>query len=172
MKVLVYIILAIIIVSLVVLIIGLCLPKARTLSKETIYDASAEEVYNIVVNNHDWKYRTSLDNLRIIETDGDFEVWEEISAGNTIRFKTKEKIPYSFYSFEMESNLFTGYWQAEFKSLENKKTRFTATELIEYKNLFIRVLAYMFMNLDKYMETYQNDLRKKLEDTNKAENEK
>ena len=162
MKTVGFILLAIFLLLLLALIIGLCLPKTKTLTKETIYDASVEEVYNVVINNHDWKYRTSIDNLIIIETDGNFEVWDEISGGVTIRFKTKEKIPYSLYSFEMESNLFTGYWQAEFETAENGKTRFIATESIEYKNPFIRTLAFMFMNLDKLMEMYQDDLRKKI----------
>ena len=162
MKIVVYILLAVILVLLVVLIIGLCLPKTQVLTKETVYDASVEEVYSVVVNNRDWKYRTSIADLRIIETDGNFEVWDEISGGNTVRFRTKEKIPYTFYSFEMESKLFTGFWQAEFEAIENGKTRFTATESIEYKNPFIRVSGYLFMNLDKYMEAYQDELRNKL----------
>jgi len=162
MKVVIYILLAIILVFMVLLIIGLCLPKTIILTKETIFCASVEEVYSVVVNNHDWKWRTSIDDLIILETDDNFEMWEEISGGITIRFKTKERKPYSFYSFEMESKLFTGYWQAEFETVKNAGTRFIATEFIEYKNPLIRVLAFIFMNLDKYMETYKNDLRKKL----------
>ena len=162
MKIIICILLAIILVLLVVLIIGLCLPKTRRLTKETVYDAPVEVVYSVVVNNHDWKYRTSIDDLKIIETDGDFEVWDEISDRHTIRFKTKEKKPYSFYAFEMEGKLFTGYWQGRFETVEDTRTCFTATESIEYKNSFGRVLGYMFMNLDKLMETYQNDLRNKL----------
>ena len=113
--------------------------------------------------NQDWKYRKSLDDLRIIETIDNIETWEEVSKGNVIRFKTKEKIPFTFYSFEMDSKLFKGSWFAEFESVESGKTRFTATESIEYKNPFIRTIGYVFMNLDKYMETYQNELRDKIE---------
>ncbi len=163
MKIVICILCAIILVLLVVFIIGLCLPKKRTLTKVTIYHASAEDVYNIVIDNHNWKYRTSLDDLRIVETDGDFEVWDEISNGFTIRFRTTKKIPCSFYSFEMKSSMFTGYWQAEFETIENGETRFTTAESIDYKNPLIRVIGYAFMNLDKFMETYQNDLRKKLD---------
>ena len=148
---------------LVILIIGLFLPKTRTLKKETIYNAPIETVYNAVINNRDWKYRKSLDDLRIIETNDNIETWEEVSGGNVIRFKTKEKRPLSFYSFEMASKLFKGTWSADFESVGNGKTRFAATESIEYKNLFIRVIGYAFMNLDKYMEIYQNELRDKVE---------
>ena len=104
------------------MIIGLFLPKIRTLKKETIYNAPIEAVYNTVTNNKDWKYKKSLDDLRIIEINDDVEIWEEVSEGNVIRFKTKEKKPFTFYSFEMDSKLFRGNWSAEFESVENGKT--------------------------------------------------
>jgi len=163
MKVMMYILLGVIFLLLIILIIGLFLPKTRILKKETIYNAPIETVYNIVTNNQDWKYRKSLDDLRIIETDDNVEIWEEVSGGVVIRFKTTEKKPFTFYSFEMDSKLFKGNWFAEFESVESGKTRFTATESIEYKNPFIRAIGYAFMNLDKYMETYQSELRDKIE---------
>ena len=162
MKVMIYILLIIFSLLLIILIIGLFLPQKRVTKKETIYDAPTEKVYNIVTNNQDWKYRKSLDDLRILETNNNIEIWEEISGGNVIRFKTKEKRPFTFYSFEMDSKLFKGDWFAEFESVESGKTRFVATESIEYKNPFIRTIGYLFMNLDKYMEIYQSELRDKI----------
>ena len=170
MKVMIYILSGIIFLLLIILIIGLFLPKTRTLKKEMIYNASIETVYHIVTNNQDWKYRKSLDDLRIIETSDNHEMWEEVSGGNVIRFKTKEKRPFTLYSFEMDSKLFKGNWFAEFESVESGKTRVTATESIEYKNLFIRTIGYAFMNLDKYMETYQNELKNKIENLLLARN--
>lgn len=165
LKVVIYLLLAVVFVLFLILIVGWYLPKTRTLTKEIVLNAVPEGVYKVVVNNSDWKYRSSLDDLKVVETSGDFEVWDEVSDGNTIRFRTKEKRPYSFYSFEMESKLFRGNWWAEFEAVENGQTRFMATESIEYRNLFIKVLAYLFMDLDGYMETYQDDLRRKVEGT-------
>ena len=170
MKIAIYILLGIILILLIFLTIGLFLPKKRTLTKQTIFDAPIEKVYNVVINNHDWEYRTSLDDLKIIESNNGFEIWDETSNGYTIRFKTKEKKPYAFYSFEMESKQFNGYWFAEFETVEDSQTLFSATESIEYKNPLIRTLAYTFMNLDKYMETYQNELRKKLKRNKPTDN--
>ena len=163
MKVMVYILLGIVFFLLVIFIIGLFLPKIRILKKETIYNAPLETVYNTVINNQDWKYRKSLDDLKIIETNGDIEIWEETSGGIVIQFKTKKKNPSTFYSFEMDNKLFNGDWHAELESVEIGKTRFVATESIKYKNPFIRTIGYVLMNLDKYMETYQNELRNKVE---------
>lgn len=163
MKTALYILLGIVCFLLLILIVGLILPKERTLTKKSTYDAPLSKVYETVINNRDWKYRTSLDDLKIIESSGDIEIWDEVSEGNTIRFQTKEKRPNSFYSFDMESKLFKGYWFAEFEVLDDNKTLFTATESIEYKNPFIRTVAYVFMDLGKYMEIYQEELRKKVE---------
>ena len=162
-----YILLGTAFVLLLFLIVGLLLPNMRTMTKQAVYDASIETVYNIVTNNSNWEYRTFLDDLKIIGTNGEFEIWDKISGGITIRFKTKEKRPYTFYSFEMDSKFFKGEWFAEFEIIDNGKTRLSATETIEYKNLFIRVIGYAFMNLDKYMETFQNELRNKLENTSR-----
>ena len=167
MRIMMYILLGVAFVLLIILIVGLILPKIRTLTKQAVYNASIETVYNIVTNNRDWEYRTSLDDLKIVETNGEYEIWDEISGGIAIRFKTKEKRPFSFYSFEMDCKFFQGEWFAEFETVDNGKTRLTATETIEYKNPFIRVIGYAFMNLDKYMETYQNELRNKLENAGK-----
>lgn len=71
--------------------VGLLLPKKRILTKETIFDAPIEKVYNTVINNIDWQYRTGLDDLKILETNGEFEIWEENSNGYTISFKTIKK---------------------------------------------------------------------------------
>ena len=163
MKVMVYILLGVVFFLLVVFVIGLFLPKTRILKKETVYNVPIEIVYNTVINNHDWVYRKSLDDLRIIETNGDIEIWEETSGGAVIQFKAKEKKPFTFYSFEMDSKLFKGNWHAELESTENGKTRFVANESIEYKNPFIRIIGYAFMNLDKYMEIYQEELKDKVE---------
>ena len=162
MKITFYIVLVIVLVLLAILIVGLLLPKKRILTRQTVFDASIETVYNTVTNNREWTYRASLDDLRIIETDGDFEIWDEVSDGITIRFKTKEKRPFTYYSFEMDSKFFQGEWFAEFETVESGKTLFKATESIEYKNPFLRVIGYTFVNLGKFMETYQTELRNEL----------
>lgn len=163
MRTMIYILLGIAFVLLSIFIVGLFLPKVQILTKQTVYDTSIDTVYNIVTNNQDWRYRTSLADLKIIETNDKFEIWDEISGGIRIRFKTKEKKPFTFYSFEMNCVFFQGEWSAKFDTIENGKTCFTATERIAYKNLFTRVIGYAFMDLNKYMETYQNELRHKVE---------
>ena len=52
MKNMMYILAGIIFVLFSIFIIGTFLPKTRELTKQTIYDASPETVYNIVINTH------------------------------------------------------------------------------------------------------------------------
>lgn len=160
----VYIILSgLLLLVLVVVLIGTLLPRTRTETKQCILNAPVDAVFAIVTNNQEWHYRSSLDNLDIIRTQGDLEEWEETANGVTVRFKTLEKRPHSFYSFEMDSRMFTGEWQATFEPMKDDKTLFTAIEKIEYKNLFYRLVGYVFMDLNKFMTTYQEELTARIE---------
>ena len=163
MKIVIYILAGIVFAVLLIFIIGLLLPKQRTFTKQAVFNAPIETVFNAVTDNRSWEHRTTLDDLRIIETNDDFEIWEEVSGNTVIRFTTTEKHPYTLYSFEMESGFFRGKWFGEFETIENGKTRITATEIIEYRNPFIRVMAHIFFDLEKFMEIYFDDLRNKLE---------
>ena len=164
MKNVLYIILSsLLLLALVVVLIGILLPRTRTETKQCILNAPVDAVFAIVTNNQEWHYRSSLDDLEIIRTQGGIEEWEETANGATIRFKTLEKRPHSFYSFEMDSKMFTGEWQATFKPMEGGKTLFTATEKIEYKNLFYCLVGYAFMDLNKFMTTYQEELTARIE---------
>ncbi len=117
-----YIILSgLLLLVLVVVVIGTFLPRTRTETKQCILNAPVDVVFAIVTNNQEWHYRNSLDDLDIIRTQGDIEEWEETTNGVTIRFKTLEKRPHTFYSFAMDSKMFTGEWQATFDPMEEDK---------------------------------------------------
>ncbi len=143
---------------------GLLLPAERVVSRQAVFNVAPETLFRIVTDNTDWQYRRSLKDLVILESDKGMEVWDEISHdGTVIHFRTKEKRPNSFYSFDMQSNLFTGHWTGEFEPQANNKTLFTATEHIRVKNPFIKTLSYLFFNIGKLMDTYINDLHTKVE---------
>jgi hypothetical protein len=159
-----YLLIILIGVTAIIGIIGLLLPRERTETRQSVLNAPPQKVYEIVTNNNDWQYRSDLNDLKIIETSDRSEVWEETDKkGNIIRFKTKEKVPYSFYSFEMENNLFSGYWTGTFEETKTGSTLFTATEHVSMKNPFMKTLSYLFFDIGKFMETYQLDLKNKIE---------
>ena len=153
MKIISYGLLFIIGIGIMIYVIGYFLPETRKLTKETVYSANAEKIYNIITDNQNWQYRTSLDNLEILSRDGENEVWQE----------TREKRPFEYYAFDMSSQFFTGEWHATLTPIDEEQTRFEATESLTFPNPFIRVLSYLFMDLEKFMQTYEDELRKKLE---------
>lgn len=147
-----------------IFIVGMLLSSERSATRRSVLHAEPETVFGIVTDNTQWKYRASIKNLVILENSENGEIWEETATnGKKIRFRMREKTPFSRYSFDMESKLFSGVWSATFIGTGRGETLFTATENIRIKNPFIRALSYLFFDLDKLMEAYQNDLKAELE---------
>lgn len=150
-------------IVLLIFITGLFLPKERVVSRKGHFNVPPEVLYEIVTDNKNWQYRTSLKDLVILENNNGFEVWDEITKeGAVIRFTTTEKHPFSFYSFNMESKMFTGHWTGEFTNDGKGGTIFTATEYIRVKNPLIKALSYISFNIGKLMDDYQHDLQQKV----------
>lgn len=162
MKIISYGLLVIIGIGIMIYVIGSFLPETRKLTKETVYAANAEKVYNVITDNQNWQYRTSLDNLEMLSREGENEIWRETTNGITILFKTREKRPFEYYSFDMSSQFFTGEWNVQLVPIHEDQTRFVATESLTFPNPFIRVLSYLFMDLETFMQTYEDELRTKL----------
>lgn len=165
LTIILYLLTGLVSIFLLIGIVGLLLPKERKMTRQTRYNASKETVYNIVTNNEDFTYRTGIKEIRILKKEGEKEEWEEIGYNGTIiNFRTREKKPFSFYSFDMKNDVFTGYWTASFEETANGGTLFTATEHIRIKNPYLKVFSYPFFNIGKFMENYQTDLRARLKE--------
>lgn len=162
----VFLYLVIIIISLILLlyIIGLFLPKERSEQRTILYKASPQTVYDVVINNRDFSYRSDLKDLKIIDDNAGFQTWKEISkSGQEITFRATRKEPYLRYEFEIvEAKGFKGYWIGEFNKTEVDGTEFISTEHIVIENPMMRSLSYLFFDLGKFMDSYQKDLANKL----------
>lgn len=169
MSVFLYIFIVIALVIVLIAIVGMLLPDERVATSECIYDAPPEKVYNVLTNNTDYAHRSNLKEIIIVEKLGEIEVWDEIAEnGSVIRFKTSRKVPYSLYEFDIiEGSGFTGHWKGELKETATGGTHFISTETIRMKNPFLKVLSRLFFNMEQFMRTYQNDLRKKLNEEQK-----
>lgn len=163
-SIVIYIVIILASVFILLFIIGLLLPDERTATSESYYNASPEKVYNVLINNADYSFRSDLEEIVIVEENNGIEVWDEIARnGSVIRFKTTRKEPYSLYEFDIvKGNGFTGHWKGELKETSTGGTLFISTETIRMKNPFLKVLSRLFVNMEKFMHTYQNDLRVKL----------
>lgn len=163
-SILTYILIVLAVVLIILFVVGILLPDERTATSECFYNASPEKVYNVLINNADYGYRSDLEEVVIVEQNDGIEVWDEIARnGSVVRFKTTRKDPYSLYEFDIvKGNGFTGHWKGELKETSTGGTLFISTETIRMKNPFLKVLSRLFFNPEKYMNTYQNDLRVKL----------
>lgn len=143
----------------IALCIGFFLPDQRIETRRMILDAPQNEVFTLVTDHHNWQWRSDLKNLTITTTNGDKTVWIETNkSGQETHFKTSESIPYSLYSFEMESAEMQGYWMIQFHAVNNEQTELITTIYIQATNPLYKLISFIVFDYDAFIETYQNDL--------------
>ena len=131
--------------------------------KEAIFEYSVKSVWEIVVNNEDYKWRTGIKNIEILDNGNWLEIYDN-AGKNFTKFILKNKEEYSTYSFEMDNKSFSGYWEGKFIEIDTNKTKCIFTETIYIKYPIMKILAKLFWNLGKIQEQYYKDLKKKLEE--------
>jgi hypothetical protein len=143
------------------LIFGLFQPKERTFTKTAVLNSDVTKVFNIVT---DFKNQTSWRNdvKEIIVIDNN--TWTEVpKKGTAITFKVKQKVENEIFEIEIiEPKNFNGYWVGTFKQTNKNQTAIEFKEVITISNPFFRTLSYLFVDLDKTMDLYLQNLKQKL----------
>lgn len=156
-----YLLIAIVAIIAIVLIIGLFLPKERTFTKTAVLNSDVKKVFNIVT---DFKNQTSWRNdvKEIIVIDN--YTWTEVpKKGTAITFKVKQKVENEIFEIEIiEPKNFKGYWVGTFKQTKPNETAIDFKEVVTISNPFFRTISYLFVNLDKTMDLYLENLKQKL----------
>jgi len=156
-----YLLIAIVAIIAIVLIIGLFLPKERTFTKTAVLNSDVKKVFNIVT---DFKNQTSWRNdvKEIIEIDN--YTWTEVpKKGTAITFKVKQKVENEIFEIEIiEPKNFNGYWVGTFKQTKPNETAIEFKEVVTFSNPFFRTISYLFVDLDKTMDLYLENLKQKL----------
>ena len=156
-----YLLISIVAIIAIVLIIGLFLPKERTFTKKAVLNSDVTKVFNIVT---DFKNQTSWRNdvKEIIVIDNN--TWTEVpKKGTAITFKVKQKIENEIFEIEIvEPKNFNGYWVGTFKQTNQNATEIEFKEVVTISNPFFRTLSYLFVDLDKTMDLYLENLKQKL----------
>jgi len=156
-----YLLIAIVAIIAIVLIIGLFLPKERTFTKTAVLNSDVKKVFNIVT---DFKNQTSWRNdvKEIIVIDN--YTWTEVSKkGTAITFKVKQKVENEIFEIEIiEPKNFNGYWVGTFKQTKPNETAIEFKEVVTFSNPFFRTISYLFVDLDKTMDLYLENLKQKL----------
>jgi hypothetical protein len=131
--------------------------------KEIILKHNIKSIWKIVVNNEDYKWRTGVKKLELLEN-GEWLEFYDKSGKNFTKFSLKDKKEYSLYSFKMNNKNFEGEWEGKFIEIDEINTKCIFTETLYMKNAIMNVLAKLFFNLDKIQKQYFMDLNKKLEE--------
>lgn len=156
-----YLLISIVAIIAIVLIIGLFLPKERTFTKTAVLNSDVTKVFNIVT---DFKNQTTWRNdvKEIIVIDNN--TWTEVpKKGTAITFKVKQKVENEIFEIVIiEPKNFNGYWIGTFKQTKVNQTAIEFKEVITISNPFFRTISYVFVNLDKTMDLYLQNLKQKL----------
>jgi Polyketide cyclase / dehydrase and lipid transport len=159
-KIMTYLLISIVAIIAMVFIIGLFIPKERTFTKTAVLHSDVNKVFNLV---SDFKNQTTWRNdvKEVIVIDGN--TWTEVpKKGTPITFKTKQKIHNELFEIEIiEPKNFSGYWVGTFEQT-TAGTKVVFKEVVTIDNPLFRVMSLIFVDLDKTMEVYLNNMKTKL----------
>lgn len=160
-KMTIYLLISVVAIIAIVLIIGLFLPKERTFTKTAVLNSDVTKVFNIVTDfKNQTTWRSDVKEIIVIDNN----TWTEVpKKGTAITFKIKQKVENEIFEIEIiEPNNFNGYWVGTFKQTKPNETAMEYKEVVTISNPFFRVLSYLFVDLDKTMELYLQNLKQKL----------
>lgn len=160
-KMTIYLLISVVAIIAIVLIIGLFLPKERTFTKTAVLNSDVTKVLNIVTDfKNQTTWRSDVKEIIVIDNN----TWTEVpKKGTAITFKIKQKVENEIFEIEIiEPNNFNGYWVGTFKQTKPNETAMEYKEVVTISNPFFRVLSYLFVDLDKTMELYLQNLKQKL----------
>jgi hypothetical protein len=162
-KMMTYLLVFVVALIAIVLIIGLFLPKERTFTKTAVLNSDVTKVFNLV---SDFKNQTTWRN-DVKEIIGiDENTWTEVpKKGTAITFKVKQKIENEIFEIEIiEPKNFNEYWVGTFKQTKENQTAIEFKEVVTISNPFFRTISYFFVDLDKTMDLYLQNLKQKLDE--------
>ncbi|MEO0066223.1 MAG: hypothetical protein RI983_1549 [Bacteroidota bacterium] len=160
-KMMTYLLISIVAIIAIVLIIGLFLPKERTFTKTAVLNSDVTKVFNLVTDfKNQTTWRNDVKEIILI----DENIWTEVpKKGTAITFKVKQKIENEIFEIEIiEPKNFNGYWVGAFKQTNENLTAIEFKEVVTFSNPFFRILSYLFVDLDKTMDLYLQNLKQKL----------
>ena len=156
-----YLLVSVVAIIAIVLIIGLFLPKERTFTKTAVLNSDVTKVFNLVTDfKNQTTWRNDVKEIIVI----DENTWTEVpKKGTAITFKVKQKVENEIFEIEIiEPKNFNGYWIGTFKQTKENQTAIEFKEVVIVSNPFFRTISYVFVDLDKTMDLYLQNLKQKL----------
>ena len=160
-KMITYLLISIATIIAIVLIIGLFLPKERTFTRTALLNSDVTKVFHLVTDfKNQTTWRNDVKEIIVIDNNS----WTEVPKnGTAITFKVKQKVENEIFEIEIiEPKNFNGYWVGTFKQTKRGETAIEFKEVVTISNPFFRTLSYLFVDLDKTMDLYLENLKQKL----------
>ena len=136
--------------------------KPLIAKKEIILKYNVKTIWDIVVNNNDYKWRSGVKKVEILENGKNWKEYYDVKEKFFTKFTLKEKKEYTIYSFDMENKNFYGNWMGNFTKINDNETKCVFTETIYVKNKIMNIIAKVFWNIEKIQEQYFKDLENEL----------
>jgi hypothetical protein len=119
--------------------------------------ANIEELWKIVTDNYQTKWRSDLSKVEVLS---DKEFVEYTTSGIATQFTITAKEPFQYYEFTFGNGNIAGVWRVRFIKIKEKLTRLEFTEEIKFKNKFMEIISYLLFPIKRIQKKYMIDLEK------------
>ena len=160
MKIVIIVLLVIVILPLV---IGSFLATERTFVKTAQFKNSPQDIWNVIRDikgQEEW--RDDVESIEMINVKKGKEKWTEIpKKGRPISFQVKTYDPPNRFDIAIVESGLSGYWEGKINE-KNGLTDIEFKEVVVISNPYFKTLSYLFLDLNKTMDLYLANLKKKL----------
>lgn len=127
--------------------------------KKIVLSYPREEIWKIVTDLSDWKWRSDLSKIEVCNP----QYFIEYTKKNIpTHFHITDKKANEYYRFTIENDHIKGVWTGTFLALEPNKTEFILLEELEINRFIMKLLSKPY--LKKQQKQYIDDLEKKLKE--------
>lgn len=116
-------------------------------------NASIQQVFAVVTNNHEYSWRSDLDKTIIVD---DNKFVEYAKNGFPTEFTITDCVPNSYYAFNINNANMYGRWYGKFTSV-NENTVIEFTEELTAKKAMPKFLMKLYIK--KQQKQYVKDLK-------------
>lgn len=151
------------IVIIVAVILSL-LPAERVGEVRTTLPAAREDIYRLVTDLRSQNWRSSLNELKLLDATDGAEVWLEVpKKGPEMKFKTLSKVvPERFEIVMIDNPSIEAQWVGRFQATTPTTTEIHFVEKVHLKGWFAKGLSYLFFDVQASVEQYVEDLKVEL----------
>jgi hypothetical protein len=107
--------------------------KPLIAEKEIILKYNIKTIWDIIVNNNDYKWHTGIYKIEMMENGKDWVEYYDANGKYFTKFVLSYKEEYTLYSFDMDNKNFYGNWVGKFIEINNNETKCIFTETIYVK---------------------------------------